>query len=135
MTTNNREIVYWDCSYHEQLTYEDQDEAIEAYLDDLDDVKNLPETIEVNGYARMVFNPAHCHALTHVLEHMDEEYGDPDGGYTEPTEAMKAAEKVFLEAVAKEYTPWACEVVKTIKVNVKEWIAKNRPDWLEEEAR
>lgn len=48
-------------------------------------------------------------ALDQFLEDLDEEYGDPDGDNTEPTETMKAASLAFADAILKEYTPFFCE--------------------------
>ena len=59
--------------------------------------------------------------LESLLEDLDEDYGDPDGftsNPTEPTDSMKAAAKQFVEAVVKEYKVWACEptgeAIKTV---------------------
>jgi hypothetical protein len=59
-----------------------------------------------------------------MLEDLDEEFGDPDGDSsgTQPTEAMKAAEKIFVEAVLAEYTNHWCEDVYHEEVNVAEWV-------------
>ena len=46
--------------------------------------------------------------LERVLEEFDEEYGNPDGEYTEPTEKMKEAAKAFVEVVETEYISWQC---------------------------
>ena len=48
-------------------------------------------------------------ALDEMLEALDEEHMDPDGNPTEPTESMKAAARVFAQAVVAEYVSWNCE--------------------------
>jgi hypothetical protein len=49
------------------------------------------------------------HAIERALDNLDEEYGDPDGDPTEPTEAMKAAALAFGRAVVADYVPFMCE--------------------------
>lgn len=68
--------------------------------------------------------------LNDILEGLDEEYGNPEGDYTKPTDAMKKAQEVFLKVVAEEYSSWACAEVVEKTINAHEWIKKNRPDWL-----
>lgn len=127
------DIVFYGINDPERLEYEDDDEAIEAYLDDLypDD---LPETIELCGYARREIKPEFLSdsLLGSALEGLDEEFGDPDGNHTKPTQNMKDAEKVFIEAILAEYEPWMCECVSREEINVKEWVEKNAPHWLKE---
>jgi hypothetical protein len=38
---------------------------------------------------------------------------------------MLEAEKVFIAAIRKEYTVWACEQVAEKEVDLKEWMEKN----------
>ena len=47
--------------------------------------------------------------LRDLLENIDEDYSDPDGDYTKPTDAMLKAVDVFAKVVKDEYTPWMCE--------------------------
>ena len=47
--------------------------------------------------------------LEDLLERLDEEYSDPDGDYTKPTERMKVVARVFVDAVLNDYQAWACE--------------------------
>ena len=115
-----RKIVYWGGPEEERLQYSDKEDVIEAILEDFDE---LPETIEVCGYARMNINLGGAYGpLERILESLDEEYGDPDGDGSEPTEAMKEAEKAFMAVIAQEYEPWACEEIARETVNVTDWI-------------
>ena len=121
----------------ERLEYEDDDEAILAYLDGLypDD---LPETIELCGYARREVKPEFFKDffIEQAFERLDEEFGDPDGDFTsKPTQKMKDAEKIFIEAILAEYEPWMCECVSREDIDVKEWVEKNAPHWLKEKAQ
>jgi|AntAceMinimDraft_16_1070373.scaffolds.fasta_scaffold15810_3 hypothetical protein len=53
-------------------------------------------------------------ALNYILERLDEEYSNPDGDYTNPTEAMKEAALAFGESVVGGYVPWMCEQTGTV---------------------
>jgi len=127
-TAEGREVVYWGQRDANQLTYTDKDEAIEEILDGID---KFPSTIEICGYAEMRPNWAHYAPLESMLDNLDEEYGDIDGGYTEPTPDMKKAEEAFMSVIAEEYKPGACEVITQETIDVAEWIKVHRPDWLE----
>lgn len=128
----SRDIVFWDSEDEERLTYSEQDDAIECLLDGTDP---LPEKLEICGYARMELPKAESlvsHVLDHLMETLDKEYADPEGSYTDATDGMKEAAKVFVAAVLDEYTNWACELVKRETIDVMEWVKANRPDWLKE---
>ncbi len=127
----SRTIVFWGTGDEEQLTHTDQDDAIEGILD----MGELSGTLEICGYARMELPGAESlcdHVLEHILEGLDEEHSDPEGSYSEPTDNMKEAAKVFVTAVLSEYTSWACEIVERKTIDVAAWVKENRPDWLEE---
>jgi hypothetical protein len=48
--------------------------------------------------------------LMDLLENLDGDYGDPDGGdYPEASDAMKAAAEAFVTVVLREFVVWACE--------------------------
>jgi hypothetical protein len=119
--TQDRKPVFFTCDQDEErLTFTDPDEAIENYLDDLDDP--LPEEVTVYGFApiqatRSVDAIAGGH-LEALLESLDEEYGDP-------------GDRTYVAAVLAEYKPWACEQVSSEAVNVREWVKEHAPHWLE----
>lgn len=138
-----KEADFWTCDEDaERLTYEDMDEAIEYFLDDLlspkmtaqEVVDVLPKTIEVYGYVRDTIKPESYkgHVLEWFLETLDEEYGDPDGDLNDPTPGMQEAERVFIEAVLKEYVAWPCKKICTKTINTLKWVKENNPDWLED---
>jgi hypothetical protein len=114
---NSRDPKYWGLPEAERLTATTKDEAIEEILDCLGED---PETIEVCGYAPMEMEGL-TGTLERILESLDEEYGDPDGNPTEPTETMKEAEAAFLAVIEREYVVWACDEVCRETVNVAEW--------------
>ena len=58
--------------------------------------------------------------LERILEDLDEEYGDPEGDTTEPTDAMKRAALAFVDAVFREYEPWNCERTKEFVLITRE---------------
>ena len=117
---------YWGLEDADRLYHDDKDEAIEAILEGMEPET---ETIEICGFTQMDISVSWLSPLEDILERLDEEYGDPDGDYTKPTEAMKEAEKAFLAVIKKEYTSYMCEVVCRETVNVNEWIKEHRPDW------
>lgn len=126
--TAKKPPVVWGFPDAETLCHTEKYDAIEEILDCLDDP--LPETIVVAGFARMEIEvTAFCHPLEALLERLDEDYGDPDGEPTKPTATMEEAERVFLEAIKKEYDVWQCQEVCRETINVAEWIEANRPDW------
>ena len=130
----DRKIEFWGKEDDERLTYTEMDDAIESIIDGTDDIEDLPETIEVCGFARIepsMKNGAEV-ALERLLENLDEEYSDPDGSYTDPTDKMIEASKEFVATVLDEYKVWACELVSRETINVQKWIKENRPEWLKE---
>jgi hypothetical protein len=126
----SKEIEYWDCDdCAERLCHESIDDAIEDYLDGADR-SDLSETLEVYGYARMSVDPEKFKEVVLELagEYLGEEFDGEDGH--EQNEEIERAAESFVKTYLENYTPWGCKLVKTEKVNVEEWVKKNRPDWL-----
>ncbi|MBE3087724.1 MAG: hypothetical protein IMZ71_01200, partial [Chloroflexi bacterium] len=128
---NERKIEFWGGPDEERLTHTEMDCAIEDILDgmamDVKNIKDLPETIEVCGFARTKLSSKSGEfwaefVLEKLLEGLDEEYGDPDGSYSDPTDGMIKASEAFVAAVIDKYEVWACEAVERETVNVQEWI-------------
>lgn len=69
--------------------------------------------------------------IERALESLDDEFGDPDGGYSEPTPAMREAEAAFIRAVLAEYPVWSCYTAVLVRVPVLPWVRDNCPGWLE----
>lgn len=124
--------TYW--SAHESsecIRHISSDEAIEAFLDTV-----LPDAwdeleVFVREFARMKATLSADTVLDFVLEHLDEEFGCPDGGETSPTPAMRTAAETFVEAILAEYQSYYLEPTgATVQVNALEWIKANRPEWL-----
>ena len=119
-------IEFWSCEEVEYLHHENKDDAIEDYLDE-----NLDhEEIELIGYQREVvdINKFTNAVLEYASEYLSEEYDGEDGH--DQNEKIKLAANNFCKTYLDNYTPWICKPIHREKVNVKDWISKNRPDWL-----
>lgn len=135
--TKDYETIYWSVDPEaEELEHESPDDAISEWLDWREGDRIDPDlTITVCGFKRMKITPQTSYGALceQLLENLDCDYGRPDD-WTEPSEAMIAAEQAFVEAVIADYTVWACEPSgEEITVNALEWTKKNRPEWLEGE--
>jgi len=80
------------------------------------DVFDDPETIENFKYPFIVyeFKPMEIELsakwiVKEILEKLDDELGDPEGDYTQPTEAMIKSAEALVETIKKEYHVWMCE--------------------------
>ena len=125
------EIAYWDCDDStERLWHEDKDEAIESHLEGLEDVYENGEEIEVYGYKRGEVNIQRFHEyiLEAAHDYLGERYDGEDGH--EQCDRIEEAALKFVTTYVENYSVWGCELVKTEKVNVKEWIQKHKPEWL-----
>ena len=135
----DRQVKFWGPPEAERLIHDDIDEAIADILDDmhLTPISELPETIEVVGYAPIQISVNKMRdPLEDIIERLDEDYGDPDGvRETEITNKMRTAQRYFLKVVRDEYQLqcWACEEITRETINVRKWIEKNRREWLEDE--
>jgi len=127
----------------EKLYPEDQ---IPDYVgDQLDEmvVEDWPRTMLIERRVPMkAWVPGTWGPLAKVLEDLDEEYADPAGDTTKATDAMLAAERVFLAAVIAEYKVWQHEpdghveqydVVAHVRVNLdpEDERAGEIAEWLE----
>jgi len=126
MCEKERKIVYWTTDPHaDSFSCETIDRAIEEFIDLQHYCEaDLPAEVVVHGFARMQLkvNEFSGHdVLEGLLERMDEDYmlGE-DCDPTSSTKKMRAAEKVFIQAIIDEYVPWACEEVTSKKINLKE---------------
>lgn len=126
----DRTVKYWDLEGADCLIYEDKDEAIEGILCSSGDMSG---ELEICGYAPEEVDWAYYeqYILGHLLERLDEEYGNPKRGGT-CTEEMELATKQFIEEIKEHYEVWACEEVIRETIDIAEWVRKHRPDWLEE---
>ena len=114
---------YYDCCDSQLLRHDSPSEAIEDMLDmwatpDCDMVALIEEhaPITVTAYHRSEITDAEwtafaLNAAAGILDSINEEYGDPDGGHElrETEESLGAALEPALRAWCKEhYQPWRC---------------------------
>ena len=133
-TNTDKRIILWGFEGQEILTDDTIDEAVESHLDDWD-AGPVPENLEVNGYARENVSEEftkECFnvALEGVHERLMERYGYEDEIPLD-TDGVDAFE-VAVNNLCKSFKSWSCEVVTTKTVNTKDWVEKNRPDWIKE---
>lgn len=129
-----KEPDFWDAEESEELTYETLDEAVEGYLDQANIWLDDPTIdIIVSGFCKMEISRETLNPLDNLLDQVEEEYGNPNKDY-KPTDALREAEKKFIDIFLQEYDVYVCEKVCEVSVNVKEWVEENRPDWLEKKA-
>ena len=124
-TDHTAEIEYWDARGDERLIWDDIDDAIESLVDDWDEEPKQGQTIQVDGYARQQLKPTALDNLDFVenaLEYLDDTYNHGEDG-TDITNAMREAEKVFKDAILREYAPSNCDKIKTITAtyNGEKW--------------
>jgi uncharacterized protein YqcC (DUF446 family) len=122
-----KEAKYWSCNEDEEmLTATDPDEAVREFVDD---AVELPNKIEVFGFAPMAvdWDDEGDTALTNMIERIDEEFGNPEEK-TEITEGMKAAAKEFSDKISKLYHVFACEHISVDTIDMAEWLKENDPE-------
>jgi len=126
MTTMS-EIKFWGQESDEILSHTTKDEAIEAILDDTQEMDGV---LEICGFQEREMNTAGEaeHVCESILERWDEEYGGED--QTEMSDEMLRITKEYIEKMKSLYEVWQCEIKVREKVDIKTWIAGNRPDWL-----
>jgi hypothetical protein len=112
-------------------------DAVQDYLD-MVDPDSMPSSLRCFCYRRAKVDPAELRSLeaticSTIYEHLDQEYGDPDGS-TGLDDEVRASVKALMETVRRTYVPWTCErdTSMDVMVNVPEWIRKNAPEWLNE---
>lgn len=119
--SEKREPTFFDWKESETLYCTSIEDCVEDFLEQVD-IDSIPETLEITGYAPMIPDIERIASwiLDDLLEtKLDDEYGNADGDYTKPTEAMKMASVNFVNEVLKEYKIWTCEPVskQTVKIS------------------
>lgn len=124
--------IYYGLGSSEQLRHHEVDSFVESYLDEREPT-DWPDTIEVVKWERQRLDDGDFLSPDDLYESLDEEYGDPGGDKSIPSENVLAIWEKFVRAVKDEYYVWACEPTdEVIKVDVKDWLRKNRPDWIDD---
>ena len=91
------------------------DDAVEKVGESFDVIADrIKWPVKVGVYRRMTINQKlkdrlAVDILDDVLDRLDEDLANPNGSGTEPTAAMCDAAKALVDAIAKDYQPWACE--------------------------
>jgi len=124
----------------EHLTHESLDSYIEAWLcdhcDGIDSILN--ETVEVWGYERDIPLPSECAFLDDLIEHIDEERGDPDGHHkpikTDAMNELRQLEEQFIGELLKRYKLWGCVATVRITVPFRAWF-ESRPNGYKKQLR
>lgn len=117
--------TYYGLRTDERLRHHGVDDFVESYLEERE-ARHWPDTIEVVKWERQKLGDGDFQVPDDLYEALDEEYGDPDGDRSIPSENVRA--------VKDEYFVWACEPTDVVyKVDVKKWVQEKRPDWLTED--
>lgn len=90
----------------ERLSAESIEEAVDEYLEEIHP-DQPPETVMVQGFNTMKIRQ--ISGLDEILERLDDEYADPDGGGTEITDVIRAAWTEFEKVLRAEYRVWMCD--------------------------
>ncbi len=98
-------------------------ETVIADLFDGTEIEDYTFPVEVYVFEPLAVKVRWDGFLEDILERLDEEYADPEGNiYSQPTEKMEKAAKVFAEVIEKEYTSWQCEptgeIIKYFKKDI-----------------
>jgi len=123
------EPCYWGAPDSERYETSDPDEAIADIIDCCDYTENyLPDggEIDIEAVTPVPLVVKGRDLLEQLLETLDDEYGDPDGGGTEPTEGMVKAADALAAVIEREYSSWRCETRLRVVVNVAAWIKRNQ---------
>ena len=109
---------YYTCApTSERFTRTTLDDALAEYLyDRFDNTPAPPGTIaRVHKFSPVPITDherkwAARDTIERLIEHLDEEHGDPDES-TLITPTMRAAAQLFVDTVLAEYLVWSCEEV------------------------
>ena len=118
--------------------YETVDEAVESFLDTIDDEYFQQLCFEKVWLRIFVYEQKEVprvdgqNILDRVLEDMDEDYLAEWMDPTDATDDMYEAVEQFIERIRDEYPQraYTCPNNKHIEVNVLEWAVKNNPHWI-----
>lgn len=119
--------TFWAHEDDEEGKFETIDEAIEDYLEFMED---RPLEITMVQYKPVEVNRGLLNPLEYILDVLDDEYG---GEFTKPTQKMLDAEKALIDAVLEVYVPESVSAIAHRRVDVHEWCRKNHPEWIGED--
>ena len=93
-------------------------------------IKNGQVKPKVNLYRYIQLKPSYDarSLVEHLVEQLDEEYGDPDGPEL-PTNAVERkwerAAAVFIKTVLEDYHGWVCDVAEKFEIDILEHLREN----------
>ena len=122
----------WGGENCDRFHYTTLDDAI---TDAVEGMPSTPDTVEIFAMRRITVDPGFVSAvgvIDHILENLDDEYGDPDCA-SDPTDAMRLAAENLCAVVLREYVPYTMEKVLAVRVNTADWIKANRSQCLEKQ--
>jgi hypothetical protein len=123
----------YDSEGREQLRMiESVDEYIFECFDDIAfDAKTIDaaladnEEIYVYAYERDMPSTSDCAFLDDLIEHIDDNRGDPDGDHEsingDKLSELRQLEEQFIGELLKRYDPWACRIVAEIVVPFRDF--------------
>ena len=108
MSMTYNDIEYYAVGDKERLRATTVEEAVKEFVNDTAD---LPETVKVQGYSRVILkedDPCFRYTLEGLIGSLDENYAEVDGsGYT-PSDKTLAKFNEFKELLIAEYPVWYC---------------------------
>lgn len=120
------EIILWGLKDDEVLSCDSLDEYVSHYISDYE--YDLPKSIEVVGFKRGKVSKEFAEKASEELieslhEWLMEEYGYED----EIPLDVDAVEKLKTATaeICDKFVPWTCEPVKTVNVDIEEWMKEN----------
>lgn len=144
-----REVELCDTYYStddsaEYLEYDDDGEAIDAKLQNLD-LDEWPDELQVYRWKRKdttgdeaLKKRLASRVLEQFLEELDdnEGFGDPNK-VTKPTDAMRELAEIYVDSSLKLYRPWHCDRDPSgdQTINVALWVRVTWSDWDEDPKR
>lgn len=116
---------YWGSPDSERYECSDIEDAVDYILDGMHpDVPEEVVVVAVRSRKITAQDVGIRDILERTLEYLDEEYGDPDGGASDPTPAMEEAAKKLAEVIARDYEVWICDPVLRVvldKDDIHQW--------------
>jgi len=122
----NKKILFWSLYEEAEDLHYNTEEAALKELVTMHEHCKIPAEVTLYGFARLDVFLGSYSPLQELLDYLDAEYGHPDDEPNGATFATRAAEKIFIEAVLKEYVPWACKCVIKKKVNPFDYIKRGK---------
>lgn len=132
-------VVFWDARESEELSNTDLGDEIEQALDARhpDPPFTPGEILEVTGFRRVEVTDDHIRRLAADLVEVLADWiyeHDEIGSGAEPPEIGCDYDKAMMFAaiagILRNYKPWACVPVCTVRVDAEAWVKENAPGWL-----